>query len=304
MTRTHPHGGTVTGALRGRLTAAMALTCGVVAVELLGGWLSGSLALIADAGHAFADAAGIGLALMAATLAQRPTTAKRTFGWQRLEILAAVGNALLLLLVAALVVGAALHRLRDPTPVAGGLMLLVAAAGLLANGIAARLLAHAATISLTARGAYLEVIGDLLGSVAVVTAAVVVITTGWRQADAVASAGVAALIVPRSWALLREATDVLLEAVPVGVDVGHIRAHILDLPGVLDVHDLHAWTITSGSPVLSAHVVVDPALVGDGCDGRILDQLADCLAHHFDVAHSTFQLEPVRHQRHERLMHR
>jgi cobalt-zinc-cadmium efflux system protein len=297
------HHGTATGAHRGRLAAVLAITVAVLLIEVVGGLLAGSLALLADAGHMLTDTAGLGFALFAATLAQRPPTARRTFGWQRLEILAAVGNAVLLLVVAGLVLLEAARRADAPPEVEGGLMLGVAAVGLAANAVSLWLLHRGQKESLNVRGAYLEVLGDLLGSAAVVVAAIVIAVSGWRAADLLASVLVGVLILPRTWVLLRDSVDILLEATPRHVDLDHVRSHILDIPGVRDVHDLHVWTITSGVPVLSAHVVVVDHLVTDGCGGQVLDQLGDCLAHHFDVGHCTFQLEPAKHRDHEQSVH-
>jgi len=281
----------------------LAITLSVLGVEVVGALITGSLALLADAGHMLTDAAGIALALLAATLAQRPPTSARTFGWQRAEILAAVVNAVLLLGVAAFVLVEAVRRFDDPPEVEGGLMLAVAVVGLAANLVSLGLLGRASGESLNARGAYLEVLGDLLGSVAVIVAAVVISVTGFQRADVIASVLIGLMILPRTWALLREAVDVLLEATPKGVDLDAVRSHLVQTPGVVDVHDLHAWTITSGMPVLSAHVVVDDEVLRDGHGGRVLDRLGTCLAGHFDVEHCTFQLEASTHRDHELGLH-
>jgi cobalt-zinc-cadmium efflux system protein len=273
-------------------------------VQVAGGLASGSLALLADAGHMLTDAAGIALALLAASFAARPATAERTFGYQRAEILAAVVNAFLLLSVAAYVLIESVRRLTAPPDVSPGLMLAVAVVGLLANAVSLWVLHRGQEESLNVRGAYLEVLGDLLGSVAVIVAAVVIATTGFTRADAIASALIGLMIVPRTWALLRDAVDILLEATPKGVDLDHVRDHITGIPGVVGVHDLHAWTITSGVPVLSAHVVVDDAVLAEGCDGSaVLDRLCECLGAHFDVDHCTFQLESAAHRDHETAHH-
>lgn len=288
---------------RGRLIAVLALTAAVLIAELVGSVLSDSLALLADAGHMATDVAGILLAVLAVTFAARPATPERTFGYYRLEILAAVINAVVLFGVALFILVEAWQRWSDPPPVESGLMLLFACVGLLANVVGVMLLRSGAQESLNVRGAYLEVLGDLLGSAAVIAAAVVIALTGWERADVVASVLVALMILPRTWSLLREAVDVLLEATPRGVDLAEVRRHILATPGVLDAHDLHAWTITSGMPVLSVHVVVDDAVVVQGGGGRVLDQLGECLAEHFDVEHCTFQLEPAGHVEHEHSTH-
>jgi cobalt-zinc-cadmium efflux system protein len=272
----------------------------VLVVEVAGAALSGSLALLADAGHVLADGAGIGLALLAVRFAARPATPQRTFGYYRLEILAAVVNAVLLFGVAGFVLVEAWRRLTAPPEVASGLMLAVAAAGLVANAVSLWLLHGGQRTSLNLRGAYLEVWGDLLGSVAVLAAAAVIAVTGLQAADPIASALIGVLILPRTWRLLRDAVDVLLEAAPKGVDLAEVRRHLAETPGVRDVHDLHAWTITSGLPVVSAHVVLER-----GADaGPVLDGLGDCLAGHFDIEHSTFQLEQPEHRGHEGATHR
>ena len=297
----HSHG-TVTGQHRNRLIAVLVVTLTVLIVEVIGGIVSGSLALLADAGHMLTDAGGITLALIASAFAARPPTPERTFGYQRAEIFAAVANALLLFGVAAYVLFEAVRRFADPPAVSSGLMLSVAMIGLVANAASLALLRGGQSSSLNLRGAYLEVLGDFLGSAAVIVAALLIWFTGFERADSIASALIGLMILPRTWALLREALDVLLEATPKGVDLGEVRSHMASVPGVVDVHDLHAWTITSGVPVLSAHIVVaDPALSEGGC--AILDQLAECLAGHFDLEHSTFQLESEAHRDHEPEQH-
>jgi cobalt-zinc-cadmium efflux system protein len=294
----HPHPGrTASQSHQGRLAWVFAITLGLVAVEVVGGLLSGSLALLADAGHLGADAAGVGLSLLASWFAGRPATPRRTFGWHRAEILAAAGNALLLFGIAGYVLYEGVRRLTEPPAVSTGLMAATAAVALAGNVVGLLLLRSAQRDSLNVRAAFLEVGSDALGALAVLAAAAVIATTGHRGADAVAALAVGLLILPRTWRLLREAGDVLLEATPKDVDLDEVRRHILGTPGVLAVHDLHAWTITSGMPVLSAHVVVDEAAYTD-C-GMVLDRLGGCLTGHFDVAHSTFQLEPAGHTEHE-----
>jgi cobalt-zinc-cadmium efflux system protein len=295
--------GTATGGHRRRLALVLALTGGVFVLEVVGALLSGSLALLADAGHMATDALGIGLALGAVTLAQRPARGRRTYGWQRMEVLAAVGNGLLLLAVGGYVVVEAVRRIGDPPDIHSGWMLAIATAGLVANVVSLAVLHAGQGESLNTRGAYLEVLGDTLGSVAVIAAAAVIATTGWTAADVMASLAVGCLVLPRAWTLLREALDVLLETAPRGVDLTEVRAHVLSVAGVLDVHDLHAWTITSGLPVLSAHVVVADAVLAEGHGGRVLDALCTCLGDHFDLAHCTFQLESPGHRGHEAAVH-
>ncbi|PRX97227.1 cation diffusion facilitator family transporter [Allonocardiopsis opalescens] len=298
----HGHGhATAASAHRGRLVTVLVLTVSVMAVEIVGAVLSGSLALLADGAHMGADAGGLLLALVAVWIAGRPATAKRTYGYQRAEILAAALNALVLFALAAYILYQGVLRLAEPHEVSSGLMLAIAVIGLLANAAGLLLLYRGQRDSLNLRGAYLEVLSDALGSLAAITAAVIIWFTGWTRADAIVSMAIALFIVPRAWGLLREALDVLLEAVPKGVDITDVRARLLAQPGVIDVHDLHAWTITSGVPVLSAHVVVDDDRLGH-CT-HMLDRLRDCLATDFDVEHSTLQLEPADHSRHESEQH-
>lgn len=300
----HNHGAAATSAAqrhRGRLVLVLGISVTVLVGEAIGGLLTGSLALLADAGHVLTDVAGTSLALVAVWFAGRPATKKRTFGYYRVEILTAVINAVLLFGVALFVLVEAYNRLTSPPEVHSGPMLVVAVIGLAANLVGLVVLRRAQGESLAVRGAYLEVLGDVLGSVAVIVAALLIRFTGWQLADPVASAVIGLMILPRTWSLLRDAVNVLLEATPKGVDLEHVRAHILGTPGVVDVHDLHVWTITSGMPVMSAHVVVADGTVGDG--GRVLDQLGGCLAEHFDVRHCTFQIEPRGHADHEPAPH-
>jgi cobalt-zinc-cadmium efflux system protein len=303
MDSEHSHEVTATGAHRNRLIVVLVITSVVLIAEVVGGLIAGSLALLADAGHMLTDSTGLILALIAASLATRAATARRTFGLQRAEVLAALGNALLLVGVAVWVLIQAVDRLRNPAEIDGGLMLVVAVVGVLANLAGLLVLRPAQAKSLNMRGAYLEVLGDLIGSLAVVTAAVLILITGWTPIDPIASLLIVVVIIPRAWSLLREVVDVLLEATPHGVDLAEVREHIKGVRGVVDVHDLHAWTITSGVPVLSAHVIVDQACISEGRSGEVLDRLGECLGGHFDVSHCTFQLEPVGHQEHEAAHH-
>ncbi len=284
---------------RRRLTIVFALTAATFAVELVGGIVANSLALLADAGHLFSDVVGIGLALGAIWIGGRPASAGRTFGYLRVEILAALVNAVLLLGVAVFVVVEAVRRLTTEPDIASGPMLVVALGGLAVNALSLWLLRDAQRASLNMRGAYLEVLGDLAGSGAVVIAAIVIAVTGWRPADALASAAIAVFILPRAWTLAHDALDILLEATPKGVDLDRVRDHILDATGVEDVHDLHAWTITSGMPVVSAHVVLTP----DADPPAVLDELCRCLSGDFDIEHSTFQLETADRRRLEDATH-
>ena len=288
----HPHG-SAAAANRGRLVAVFGLTLTVLIVEVVGAIASNSLALFADAGHMLTDVSGIGLALLAIWFAGRRPTNDRTFGYLRVEILAAVTNAFLLFGVAAFILYEAWQRLSVPEPVTSGLMLAVALVGLGANAGSLFLLRDAQRESLNMRGAYLEVMGDFAGSAAVIVAAIVIAVTGWTTADAIASAVIGLLILPRTLSLLRDATDVLLEATPKGLDMALVRSHILEAPGVVECHDLHAWTITSGMNVVSAHVIVAP----DAKPAAVLDHLCTCLSGFFDIEHSTFQIETADRRR-------
>ena len=278
-----------------RIAAALAISVAILVVELLAGVASNSLALMADAGHLFADVSGMALSLAAIWVAARPRTDGRTFGLYRLEIVAATANAILLLGVSIVVVFEGVRRFLAPPEIASGIVIVVAAIALLGNAVSLRLLAEGRHESLNVRGAYLEVAGDLLGAGAVLLAGLVIFATGWAQADAVASIVIGILIVPRAIGLLRDSIDILLEATPKGVDLEEVRRHILEASGVADVHDLHAWTITSGLNVVSAHVVLTPT----GQPGDVLDELGRCLTDDFDINHSTFQLETPDHVRWE-----
>ncbi|MGW5733712.1 MULTISPECIES: cation diffusion facilitator family transporter [Streptomyces] len=300
----HTHGGTATAAYRGRLRIALSITVTVMVVEIVGGIMADSLALIADATHMATDALGLGMALLAIQFASRPATENRTFGYARAEILAALANCLLLLGVGGYVLFEAIQRFITPAETEGGLTIVFGVIGLVANMISLSLLMRGQKDSLNVRGAFLEVMADALGSLAVIVAAVLILTTGWQAADPIASLVIGLMIVPRTVKLLRETLNVLLESAPKGVDMAEVRSHILDLPGVEDVHDLHAWTITSGMPVLSAHVVVSTETLNAIGHEKMLHELQGCLGDHFDVEHCTFQLEPVGHAEHEaRLCH-
>jgi cobalt-zinc-cadmium efflux system protein len=296
----HSHGGGAAVAQQGRLRLVLAITVMILAVEVAGALASGSLTLLADAGHMLMDAGGIVLALLAIRFGQRSPSQARTFGYLRLEILAAAFNALLLFAIGVFVIVEAVRRLISPPEVASGVMLIFGIAALCGNACSLLLLRRGQSQSLNVRGAFLEVLSDFLGAAAVIVAAVVIGVTGWERADPVASLLIGVLIIPRTWQLLREAGDVLLEGTPKDVDLDEVRRHMLETSGVIDVHDLHAWTITSGVNVLSAHVVVSSNELG----GRVLDHLGGCLADHFDIEHSTFQIEPPGHRDHEPILHR
>ncbi|AZS83783.1 cation diffusion facilitator family transporter [Streptomyces griseoviridis] len=294
-----PTTGTAAAAYRGRLRVALSITLMVMVVEVVGGLLADSLALVADAAHMATDALGLGMALLAIHFANRPATGNRTFGFARAEILAALANCLLLLGVGGYVLVEAVQRFVTPADTEGGLTIVFGAIGLVANMVSLTLLVRGQRESLNVRGAFLEVAADALGSLAVIISAVVILTTGWQAADPIASLVIGLMIVPRTLKLLRETLDVLLETAPKGVDMAEVRSHLLGLDGVEDVHDLHAWTITSGMPVLSVHVVVRSDVLSAIGHEKMLHELQECVGDHFDVEHCTFQLEPRGHAEHE-----
>ncbi|MBN9141502.1 MAG: cation transporter [Micrococcales bacterium] len=304
----HDHGhehARAAGGNRTRLAIALAITATVLVAQLVGAFASGSLALLGDAGHMSSDGIGLAVALVASVMAARPATDRHTFGFQRMEVLAALANGLILVVVAVVVALEAVRRLAEPTAhVEAVPMLVVASVGLAANVVAYLVLRGGDRSSLNLRGALLEVFGDLLGSVAAIAAAIVILLTGFAQADAIASLAIAALIAPRAFLLLRDVVRVLTESAPRDRDVEQIRDHLRGTRGVVAVHDVHIWNITSGAPVFTAHVVVEPGVFARGETHALLDELGGCLESHFDVAHSTFQLEPAGHAEHEEHAHR
>jgi cobalt-zinc-cadmium efflux system protein len=298
----HGHGDEGSGSRR-ILTIVLTITVIVLSVESIGAVISGSLALLADAGHMLTDAAGLSLALVAAILAQRPATDRLTWGYRRAEVLAAAAQAAILLAVGGFILVEAMRRLIDPPDVTSTGMVIFGVVGLIGNTISISVLARSGSENLNMRAAFLEVINDALGSLAVLVAAAVIATTGWLRADAVASLLIGVLILPRTWSLLRQTVDVLLEATPKSVDLAEVRAHLLAVPQVRAVHDLHASMVATGLPVVSAHVVVEDACFHNGDLARMLDELQGCLAGHFDVEHSTFQFEALTHAEHEHATH-
>ena len=284
---THADRPTAAARSRGRLRTTLGLTAAFLVVEVLGALFTGSLALLADAGHMLTDVGGLALALFAIWIAARPPTPAKTYGYYRAEILAALVNALLLLAVAGAILVEAYRRLRAPPDVLGGPMLAVAIVGLAANLACAWLLHADAGSSLNVRGAYLHVLGDALSSVGVVVAALAVVATGWALADPLASAAIALIILPRTWGLLRQAVNVLLEGTPTHLDLAEVEAALVRVDGVRRVHDLHVWTLTSGREAMSAHVVV--ADVGES--DRLLRELHAVLHARFGIDHTTVQLE-------------
>jgi cobalt-zinc-cadmium efflux system protein len=294
----HAHGVSA-DADRRYLLIALVLLAAFMLAEVIVAVLSGSLALLSDAGHMLSDVGAIGAALWAIRLAARPAAGAWTFGWKRAEILSAAGNGITLLVVSGIVAVEAITRLIHPPRVDGGPVVVVATAGIAVNIAAAWVLARANRSSLNVQGAFRHVLTDLYGFIGTVIAGIVILATGWTQADAIASLIVVALMLKAAWELLAASGRILLEAAPKTMDLDDVRAHLLATEHVRDLHDLHAWTVTSSLPALSAHIVIDDACFTEGCVPRLLDQLQSCLAGHFDVEHSTFQLEAAAHASHE-----
>jgi len=290
---THGHGlASAAGRHQRPLQVAFVLTLVTMVAEVVGGLASGSLALLSDAAHMATDALGLGMALAAVHLASRPASSQRTWGTYRLEVLAALGNGLLLFGVAAFIVFDAGQRISSPPDVAGGAVLVVAAVGLAVNLFSFRLLRAGATESLNVRGAYLEVLSDLLGSVGVIAAGAVVAVTGWGYADPHVAGAIGLFILPRTWRLCASAVRIIMEIAPPEVDVAAVEQRLVDLPGVAGVHALHLWTLTSGIEAASCHVVM-----AEGADAHgVLDSVGDLLRDEYGVAHSTIQCETADHR--------
>jgi cobalt-zinc-cadmium efflux system protein len=299
----HSHGEHETG--RSRLAIALGISVVILLAEVVGAIWTGSLALVVDAGHLLTDAGGLALALVASSLVRRAPTSKRTWGYGRAEVLAATAQAAVLLAVGLFVLVEGIHRLIDPPKIVSNQLLIFGIIGLVGNFAALIILSSRRSANFNLRAAFLEVMNDALGSVAVIVAAIVISLTGWTRADAVAALVIGALILPRSLILLRDTIDVLLESTPRGLDLNSVRKHLLEQPHVRAVHDLHATQIATGLPVLTAHVVVDDECFFDGHAPGILDELQECVADHFSVAieHSTFQLERAEHSGHEHETH-
>lgn len=268
---------------RRRLGLALGITAAVMVAEAIGGWLAGSLALLADAGHMLADAAALGLALFAARVAQRPATAERSFGLLRLEILAALVNGALLLAIAVGIGIEAWRRIQAPPAVDGGLLLAVAGVGLVANLVALAILHRGHQHSLNQRGAYLHVLGDLLGSVGALAAGAIVLGSGWTLADPLISIFIGALVLVSAWRLVKESTDVLLEATPAHIALTDVHDRIVSVPGVDSVHDLHVWTVTSGVVAMSGHLVVRNPTDNQPVLEEVQDRLRALGIHHVTV---------------------
>jgi cobalt-zinc-cadmium efflux system protein len=285
------------------LLSALALIVAFMVGEIAAAALAGSLALFADAGHMLTDAGALGASWWAARLADRPAGGRMTFGLKRAEIISAAVNGVALAVVGAVILVTAADRLVHPVSVHGGVMTIVAAVGVAVNLVAATILARANRDRLNIAGAMAHLVTDLWAFVGTATAGLVILFAGFDRADPIASLVVVGLMARAAWSLLGRSGRILLEAAPEDFDLDDVRSHILRLPQVSAVHDLHAWVVTSDLPAVSAHVVVSDACFADGSAPQVLDALQDCLAGHFDVEHSTFQLEPASHVEHEAHQH-
>lgn len=277
---------------RRRIGIALAITALILAAQLVGAVVTGSLALLTDTVHMLTDVLGLAVAFVASHLMLRPASARRTWGFRRIEVLAAQAQAGILLAVGVFAAVEALHRLSDPPTIPGGELLIFGVIGLVGNLIAVAVLASERSTTFNMKAAFLEAMSDALGSVGVIVAAIVISVTGWQQADAVAGLLIVALIVPRAVALLRQTVSVLMEFAPVGLDLDEVRRHIMGVDHVVSVHELHASTVASGLPVLSVHVVIADECFADGHAPQILRELKECISAHFEIDHSTIELEP------------
>ena len=300
MGKGHEHdANAVAAADRRYLAIALGLICCLMVGEAVAAALSGSLVLFADAGHLLTDVGALAASLWAAGLAARPAKGIWTFGLKRAEILSAAVNGLSLAAIAVVIAVEAIMRLLHPTAVDGLVVLVVALTGVVVDLAATLVLARASRASLNVRGAFVHMVTDLYAFAGTAAAGLVMVLTGFRRADALASLVVVALMAKAAWCLLRDSGRILLQGAPDRVDLSAVRNHLMEVEHVVGVHDLHAWTVTSGLPSLSAHVVVDDSCFATGHAPQILDQLQACLGAHFEVEHATFQLEPAGHSGHE-----
>lgn len=283
----HGHSHTPAGQNKRRLAIVLGLTTAYLIAEVVGGWLTHSLALLADAGHMLTDVAGLGLALLAIQFAERPATPERTYGFYRVEILAALTNAVVLIGISVYILYEAYQRFRNPQEIHSGAMLAVAAAGLIVNLVGLYLLRPASEESLNMKGAYFEVLADMLASIGVIIAAIIMLTTGWYYADPIISAFIGLFILPRTWMLLKSAVGVLLEGTPSDVNLATLREAIGSVPGVASVHDLHVWCLTSGVNAMSVHAVLADHALHD----EVLAAVQKRVTRDFKIAHATVQVE-------------
>ena len=269
------------------LAIVFCLTSFYLIVEVVGGLWTGSLALLADAGHMLTDVAGVGLALLAIRFAEKPASPERTYGYYRVEILAALTNAVVLILISLYILYEAFQRFKNPPDVESAAMLGVASVGLIINIIGIYILRAGSKESLNMKGAYFEVLSDMLTSIGVIAAGLIMLTTGWYYADPIISAGIGLFILPRTWALLKDAIAVLLEGTPSDINIAELRARLSQIAGVAEIHDLHVWSLTSGVNALSVH-----AVLADGAEhDEVLQRVHDSCTSEFKIAHVTAQTE-------------
>lgn len=285
------------------LALALAIIVAFMVGEVIVGFLTHSLTLLADAGHMLTDAGALALSIWVIRLGLKPVSAQWTFGFKRAEILSAATNGITLLVISIVVAIEAILRLIHPQHVRGSAMIVVAAFGIAVNVIASLAVARANQSSLNIAGVMGHLLSDLWAFIGTLLAGILIVTTGYRRADSIASLLVVLLMLRTSWGLLKNSGRVLLEAAPPGIDLTEVHEHFLSVEHVVGIHDLHAWVVMSSLPALSAHVVIDDACFSNGHAPRILDQLQDCLSGHFDLTHSTFQLEPAEHVGHEDTSH-
>lgn len=295
MGHDHAHGVSASSKNKGRLAIVLGLTTAYMVAEVIGGYVTGSLALLADAGHMLTDVGGLGLALLAINFAERPATPERTYGYYRVEIFAALINAVVLIGISGFILYEAYERFRNPPEVQSGSMLIVAAIGLIVNVAGVFVLRSGSKESLNMKGAYFEVLSDLLTSVGVIAAGVIMLTTGWYYADPLISAGIGLFILPRTWALLKDAVGVLLEGTPSDVNIASLRDRLNQAEGVAGIHDLHVWSLTSGVNALSVHAVLADTSQHD----EILERLQAVCKKDFHIAHTTIQTERIGCAEHE-----
>ncbi len=283
----HGHIQSAAGRNKKSLAIVFGLTSFYLIVEIIGGFWTGSLALLADAGHMLTDVAGVGLALLAIWFAEKPASPERTYGYYRVEILAALTNAVVLILISLYILYEAYERFKNPPEVQSGTMLGVAAIGLVINIIGMYILRAGSKESLNMKGAYFEVLSDMLTSIGVIIAGIIMLTTGWYYADPIISAGIGLFILPRTWALLKDAVGVLLEGTPSDVNLAHLRESLMKIEGVAEIHDLHVWTLTSGVNAMSVHAVLKDGAEHDDVLARVHEHCTE----EFKISHVTVQTE-------------
>ena len=306
----HDHGGgqnavqTATGSHRRRLMVVLGIYATIILAQIVGAAVTGSLALMAEAGHMAVDASGILIALIATFLAARKASKKRTYGMMRAEIVAVLINCLLLFALGGIILVEAVERWFNPTDVEGGGVIAFAVVGLIGAGVSVMILSRGAKESLNVKAAFLEVMSDGIGAAAIIVSGILNITLGWKQGDAIAAAAIGVIILPRAFMLLKQAINIILQGVPDGIDIEQVRKESDGTDGVEAVHSLHVWALTSGVPVMSAHIILTDDAHEQGRGTQILDQVTERMRELFNIEHSTVQLEEPGHLEHEGAMHR